>query len=130
MKTLLLPLVIAFSFSSIAQSNKKIEETDSYAIFIDYDTIKLNDIGHIKLIVQPKPGFKVNDAYPHKVKNLELQGLKNKGLEISQQRDLIFDYTFKRTGKPHMKGTLRFSVVNAETCLIERYKFEIPKGDD
>jgi len=130
MKTILLLLIITISLGSIGQT-KLIQKTDQYKIFIEYETIKLNDTGNFKFIVEVKQGFKIHDEYPHKA-NLELKGLENKGLEISVQgKKLTYDYTFKRTGEPFMKGILKFSYCTDKTMDIKRFKFEmpIPKGD-
>lgn len=106
-------------------------DADGYTLVVKDGSAKVGQEGHIVVTVKAKSGFKVNEKYPHKVKldnapdGLEYPKkiLKKGDAELSK-KSLTFRIPVKATkaGSFSVKGKIKISVCNEQSCLIKKEK--------
>jgi hypothetical protein len=104
-------------------------DAEGYSVVVKDGSGKVGEEAHIIVTVTAKQGYKVNDQYPHKLKlkhapaGLEYLKpvMKASDAEIAKSK-LTFRVPVKATkaGTFAIKGKLKLSVCNDQSCLIKK----------
>ena len=104
---------------------------DAFSVRIDSPTVKLGAHAVIVATISPREGFRITDAYRHRIVNLTAT---DDGVEIERKvvRGALQDgaVVFRvdvvpKTAGPHLViGVFRFSVTNGERLDIKAAPFE------
>jgi hypothetical protein len=105
-------------------------EGEGYRVKVTQLATSVGSPGHFMVVIEAKGGYKVNTKFPHKLKLAKApSGLKLPKM-VLKKKDGTFtgtkNFTFKvpveasKAGDYRVKGKLKLSVCNAETCLIKK----------
>jgi hypothetical protein len=105
-------------------------EGDGYSIVVTDGSGKVGQETQVTVTIRAKEGYKVNDKYPFKLKLADAPSGIELPKPVLKKGDGSFDgknaFTFKvpvkatRAGSFDVKGNLKFSVCNDQSCLIEK----------
>ncbi|MFH1452478.1 MAG: hypothetical protein ABIH00_00680 [Armatimonadota bacterium] len=127
----LILLVSAVILSSIILPAAGIE-AETYSILTDAPAgLKPGQSGDITVKIKAKQGFKINNAYPIKLKmSAPPDGIQYKKLTLKREDGMLEAdgkiFVFKvpvtavQAGTFRVKGELKFSVCNDSRCVIEK----------
>src|SRR5262245_37631610 len=104
-------------------------EGDGYTIVVTDGSGKVGEETHVVVTIKAKAGFKVNEKYPTKLKLHDAPSGVELPKQVLKKDDGSFEgksaFTFKvpvkatRAGSFDVKGKLKFSVCNDQSCLID-----------
>jgi hypothetical protein len=105
-------------------------EGDQYTVTIDAAVAKVGQPGAIVVAITPKAGFKINEEFPTKLTvesppdglSFPSPVLKKADGTLDAQGRFAFRMPFvaARAGAFKVEPTLKFSVCNADRCIVQR----------
>ncbi|EDM80582.1 hypothetical protein PPSIR1_36854 [Plesiocystis pacifica SIR-1] len=100
---------------------------DSYSVKVDNARSKVNKSGTITVTVTAAEGYKANDAYPNKIKDLAVDGKAKLEAEtvagrVTDKHTIVYEVkvTPKKAGDHKVSGEIKFSVCNADSCTMKK----------
>ena len=92
----------------------------------------IGEEGQVIVTVKARPGFKINDKYPHKVKldappdglSLPVQEIAKKDAQVDGDKSITYTIpaTAAKAGQYKLKGVVKLSVCNKEQCRMAKEK--------
>ncbi len=86
--------------------------------------------GQVVVTVKAKDGYKINDKYPHKVSlesppaglDVPLKTIAKKDAQLNGDKSITYTIpaTATKVGEYELKGTIRLSVCNEDTCRMAK----------
>ena len=105
-------------------------ETDAYKVTVTNPSVKVGAEGFIKVTINAKAGFKINEEYKHKVKvknppaEVEVPKVTTGAFSGKKKYELAVPIKAKSAGKHAVPGQIRFSVCDESQCLIKKVNLD------
>ena len=92
-------------------------------------TYKVGEEGQLKVVLDAKPPFKVNQEYPYSFTLNESPGVSFASQKVTKdavtleakRATMVVPFTPKEAGQRTISGTFKFSVCTDEQCLIKKH---------
>jgi hypothetical protein len=110
-------------------------EGEGYRVKVTELATSVGSPGHFLVVIEATSGYKVNTKFPHKLKLADAPSGLKLPKRLLKKKDGTFagtkTFTFKvpveasKAGNFSVKGKLKLSVCNEETCLIKKEKLKV-----
>lgn len=110
-------------------------EGEGYRVKVTHLATSVGSPGHFMVVIEAKGGYKVNTKFPHKLKLAKAPSGLTLPKMVLKKKDGTFTgtktFTFKvpvqasKAGNYGVKGKLKLSVCNEETCLIKKESLKV-----